>query len=43
MKCEVWSVECRVQSVKWSAKCGAWSLECEVILGSALCKLCSTQ
>ena len=47
--CEVWrlrSAQCGVLSVKcgmWRVKCGVWSLECEVILGSALCKLCSTK
>jgi len=36
---EVCSVECDVLRVQ----CGVWSLECAVILGSALCKLCSTK
>ena len=26
-----------------SVECGVWSLECEKVLGSALCKLCSTK
>ena len=28
---------------EWGVKCGVWSLECEVILGSALCKICSAK
>ena len=46
VECEVWTVECGVWSVElevWSAECGVWSLECEVVLGSALRKLCSTK
>ena len=39
VKCGVGSVECDV----WRVECGVWSLECEVILGRALCKLCSTK
>ena len=39
MEWEVCSVECDVLRVQ----CGVWSLECAVILGSALCKLCSTK
>ena len=42
VKCGVGSVECDVCDV-WRGKCGAWNLECEVVLGSALCKLCSTK
>ena len=26
-----------------SGKCGVWSVECEIVLGSALCKLCGTK
>ena len=41
LKCEVWSVESGVRSN--TGKCLLQAVQYKVVLGSALCKICSTK